>query len=265
MKHSFAIILGIILGGSLFAQDFEVAPVELNFSCNPGDMQTKQLTVKNHGNTKTSFILSLNDFLIDSKGDRTFHPPSTTKNSIANYLNISPSFFELNPNEEKLISVSLQSPIESYGSLWGIMYVQTVEEQTSFQVDKTLSAGVMLSARIIVELFQSPKANTNVSAKINKLEEITEISDDFRKFRASVDNLGDKITKCKVYLIASNLESAEETYFDPIEITIYPKSSRQIQLVLNKTLTKGRYSLAAILDYGSDSNLEGTQVIIDVQ
>jgi hypothetical protein len=46
---------------------------------------------------------------------------------------------------------------------------------------------------------------------------------------------------------------------------MYPKSSRKVELELPNTLPKGTYSLAAILDYGSKTNLEGTQIMINVE
>jgi len=248
-----------------FSQDFEVAPVELNFNADPGEMQNKTITIKNHANKKNSFIISQSDFLINSRGEKTYHPQSTTKNSVANWLNISPAYFELNPNEERQITISCQAPIDNYKSAWGVLNIQTVEEQSAFDADKDLSTGMFMTGRIIVQIFQSPKINTNKKIKINKLEEVTEVSDTVRLFRANLDNIGDKITKCKVYLVASNLKTAEEIYFEHKEFSTYPKASLQVELPLNKKLPSGKYALAAIVDYGNDVNLEGTQIIIEVQ
>ncbi len=257
-------IICIFIFYNLLSQDFEVSPITLNFSAEPGDLQTKEITVKNHGNKKVSIVLSVEDFLVNKTGNTNFLDPNSTKNSIANWISISPSFFEINPNKEQTVQVSLQAPIDDYSAKWGIISVSPATEQMAFSVEDKLSAGVGVSGRIVVKLYQSPTSNQNYKAKINNLSEVTESSDTIRKFTANIDNIGDKITDCRVYLIAANLTTAEEKQFDPIIVTTYPKTSRLIELILPAVLPKGKYSLSAILDYGSQTTLEGTQMIITV-
>ena len=47
------------------SQDFEVAPVVLNFDANPGEIQEKSVHVKNYGNKVQSFQASLFDFKVE--------------------------------------------------------------------------------------------------------------------------------------------------------------------------------------------------------
>ncbi|MCK4661409.1 MAG: hypothetical protein KAT68_00980 [Bacteroidales bacterium] len=265
IKHLiFFICYCFLLNFSLSGQDYEVAPVKLNYSVEPGEASSKVITIKNHANKNQTFIISLGDFMPDSKGKINYYPANSTKFSCAQFLSVSPSFFEINPNEEKEIMVTLQAAVGDYTSRWAMLYIRTAQEQTSFSVDKGLSAGLMVSSQIAVMISQSPKSNVNFFATINRLNEITNESDSVRTFTANIENLGDKITKCKVYLIAANLITAEETFYDPIEVLTYPKSSLTVVLTLPYGLPKGKYSLSAVLDYGSTKTLEGTQTIIDV-
>ena len=114
-------------------------------------------------------------------------------------------------------------------------------------------------------LTQSPASNTNYFAVINKLAELPNQKDSVRRFSANIENQGDKIIRCKVYLIAADLTTAEETIFDPLDVLTYPKSNQIVVLTLPSVLSKGKYSLSAILDYGSANALEGTQTIIEVK
>ncbi|MBE9467577.1 MAG: hypothetical protein IMY72_04545 [Bacteroidetes bacterium] len=247
------------------AQDFEVAPVKLDFSAEPGETQSKTITIRNHANRKTAFVVTLGDFQPDSKGNKQKMKANTTKHSCANWISISPAFFELNPNDEKTITINMQVPVDDYSTRWAMIYVKTTQEQTAFSADKELRAGVTVSGRIGVLVFQSPKSNTNYSATINNLIETTEAKDTVRRFTANIDNIGDKIMQCKVYLIASNIETAEEVNFDPVTIESYPKSSQTVDLKIPKNiLPTGKYALAAVLDFGSRTNLEGTQLLITV-
>lgn len=247
------------------AQDFEVAPVRLDFNAEPGENQTKVINVKNHSNKKTSYIVAIFDFLPSSDGKRQIMPPSSTRRSAANWLNINPSFFELNPGDQIPVQVSMLVPGDEYGAAWSILYIQPTREQTSWDVDKALGAGVSVSGRIGVTVFQSPSTNTNHSVKVTSLLEITQPGDTLRKFSATLDNLGDKVTKCKVHLIASNIITAEEKQFPSFEVETYPKMTRTVEVLLPVTnLIPGQYALAVIIDYGPRFALEGAQMVIDI-
>lgn len=261
------ILLSIVLFSffNVFAQDFEVAPVKLNYTAEPGETQSKTITIRNHANRKSAFVVTLGDFQPDSKGNKKQMKANTTKHSCANWISISPAFFELNPNDEKTITVNMQVPVDDYSTRWAMIYVKPTKEQTAFTADKSLRAGVTVSGRIGVQVFQSPKSNTNFSAKINNLIEVTEAKDTVRKFTANIDNVGDKIMQCKVYLIASNIKTTEEKTFKPVSIESFPKTSQTVELKIPKNLLPaGKYALAAVLDFGSKTNLEGTQMLIIV-
>lgn len=249
----------------LNAQDFEVSPLKLFFNAEPGESQTKLVHVKNHNNKRETFILNINDLSIDSKGKLSYVEAGSLKNSIADWIVISPTFFELDPNEEKDISITIQQPADDNGSKWGVVMVRTAQEQTSFTVDKGISAGINISAKIAVDIYQTPSNNKAYKATISNMMEITGESDTLRTFNALINNLSDIITSCNVFLIATDVETAEEFPFPEQEFTMYPKSSRKLELYMPNTLPKGTYSLAAILDYGSKTNLEGTQIIIKVE
>lgn len=258
-------LLFVNLTVGLLAQDFEVAPVRLDFNAEPGENQTKVINIKNHSNKKASYVVAISDFLPGSDGKRQMMPPATTRRSAANWLNINPSFFELNPGDQIPIQVSMLVPGDEYGAAWCMLYIQPTREQTSWDADKALGAGVMVSGRIGVTVYQSPSSNANHSIKVTSLQEITKEGDANRKFSATLDNLGDKVTKCKVHLIASNIMTAEEKQFPSFEVETYPKMTRNVEVELPAgELPSGQYALAVIVDYGPRFALEGAQLVIDV-
>ncbi len=266
---TFAVILFVLLsflGFEAKAQDFEVAPVRLDFNAEPGENQTKVINVRNHGNTKASFMVVLSDFIPSSDGKKQAMPPSTTRRSAANWLNINPSFFELNPGDEIPIQISMLVPSDEYGTAWCMLYIQPVQEQTSWSVDKALGAGIMVSGRIAVTVYQSPSSNTNHSVKVTSLQEITKPEDVVRRFSATIDNIGDKVSLCKVHLITSNIQTAEEKQFPHFEVETYPKMTRTVEVDLpTEGMEPGQYAVAIIVDYGPRFALEGAQIIIKVE
>jgi len=249
-----------------FSQDFEVAPVDLAFTVDPGGIETKKITVRNHSNKTQTFTLTMNDVKRDSLGNKQKTAIGNNKRSCAQWMNLNPSFFDLRPNEEKDISVVMQVPSDGFSTRWTMIYVQAAQEQNSVShADKTVAAGIIITPRIGVKVTQSPKSNVNYKANIQNLHEITVPTDTLRSFEVKVNNLGDKIIDGYVSLVLSNLETAQERKLPPSRVSLLPDESRILTLKLPKDVSKAKYALAAILDYGHGTSLEGVQMSIEVK
>lgn len=258
-------LLILIVTSSTIAQDFEVAPVVMNFNANPGEIQQQKLTIRNHANIKQAFTFNVGDFEVGADGQKKRLPGGTSKRSLANWISISPSLLELNPNEEREVTVTMTVPKDGYSSKWGMIYVQTSTEQTDTPVDKQLSTGIKITPRIVVLVNQSPKVNNKYLAKIGNLKEVTTPKDSAQTFTVQVLNVGDKIVEANVHLELANLTTASQQKLKGNMERVYPGERRTFTLTIPNNLPPGKYNLAAILDYGHGSNLEGTQITIEVK
>lgn len=266
-KRNVVLFIAVIISlfcQEMIAQELEVSPGTLSFNTNPGSSQTQQITLRNKGNTEQSFVFNLNDWLADEEGEIKYFAPGTTARSCADWITVSPSLVTLQPNEQVRINVTMLVPNDNYSTRWGVLFIQSAVEQTGPKaVDKDMSLGVQLALRIAVTIYQSPESNKLFKGTIEGLTE--KINDDnSRTFKSQVINLGDKILNCKVYYIISNLETAEEILSDPIDFSLLPDASKNIEYTLKEPLAAGRYSVAAILDYGYNEELEGVQLDIEV-
>ncbi|MEK6616684.1 MAG: hypothetical protein AABZ32_11355 [Bacteroidota bacterium] len=259
--YSFLIFISSFLIGpdmSGFAQDFEVAPVKLVYTCEPGQIQTKTMSVRNHANQKQQFTLTIADAKVDSGQKK-------NEKSCKDWLTINPSFFDINPNESAEIKVLMQAPPGHSETRWAMIYVSAAEEQTSLATDKQMKTGIKVKPRIGVRVIQSPKSNTNYQATISGLKEITQQKDTVRAFQVNIKNTGDKVLDGKIYLVLSNLETAKEIKVKPVKASVYPGNSKTMKMNLPQNVPPGKYSLAAILDYGNNSTLEAVQMNIEVK
>lgn len=258
----FFVVLSIFKGAT--AQELEVSPGKLSFATNPGSSQTQQISVRNKGNTEKSFIFNLGDWLTDETGEVKYFQPGTLPRSAADWITVSPALVTLQPNESAKINVTMLVPNDNPSTKWAVLFVESAVEQVGpGAVDKGVKMGMTLSARIAIPIFQSPNSNTLFKATIEGLTE--KVEDTVRVYNTKVINLGDKILNCKVYFTFSNLATAEEFTSDPKEFSLLPESNKEIQFKLDKPLEKGKYSVAAILDYGHSDQLEGIQIDIDVK
>lgn len=263
MKNIFLIIVALFILKSdyLNAQDFEVAPVKMFFTVDPGSKQVKKLIIKNHDSMKQQFVITTEDFIVDKFGMKQTLPKNSTKSSCADWLSFSEVFFDIEPNGIVEVDVTMTPPSGDYSSRWAYAYVQTASERTAYDADKKATrTGVNLSGRIGIQIFRNTKVPMEPKGKISELKEISEQGDNERVFKVQVQNVGPTIFESKVTFIAANLETGEEIEFPSLEIEVYPGSSREIEYILPNTLAPGEYSLAAILDYGSKTTLEGTRL-----
>lgn len=268
MENIYKLLLSLaflVISQGAISQDFEVAPVRVTFSVAPGESQSKVVTVKNHSNKKETITLRMQDYLIQRHGKMEILPAGSTKNSIANWINLNPTFVELQPNESRTIQVNLQSPVDDFTAKWGILSFVTAAEQTVFSADRELQTGLSVAGRIDIFVTYNPTSGDIGNIEIGNFQELPSDKPDVRLFSVNIDNPGEKILISKLYLIASNMRTGEEHKFKTVEVTLYPQSARTVEVSMPKTLPPGKYALAAILDYPGSTSLKGAQIIIDVE
>lgn len=263
MKSISIALLLMLFAKIVSSQDFEVAPVEIKFNAAIGEVVSKKVTIRNHSNSKQKFSAVYSDYEINKEGRKVPVKKEDAKHSMGDWLNINPSFFELNPNEEKEIDVTISVPQNGKGTRWGKIGIQPAVEQTATDVDKTLATGVLVVPKITIWVTQSEKGSTNYSAIIKDLVEITTPKDTLRKFSTVVTNTSGNIIDAKVFLTVANLLSATEKKYPTSTEKVFPGANKKITLTIPEKLKPGRYVVAAILDYGHRKPLEGTQIIIE--
>ena len=257
--------LFLVITNCMNSQELEVSPGTLMFNTNPGSSQTQQIYVRNKAKTEQSFIFNLADWLTDNNGEVKYFKPGTTARSCSDWITVSPSLVTLQPNESVRVNVTMLVPNDNPSTKWSVLFVESAVEKTGAKaIDKDVKMGLQVAARIAVPIYQSPDNNTLYKGTIDGLSESID-STGIRSYSSQVINLGDKILNCKVYFTISNLDTAEEFTSNPIEFSLLPETSKNIKFPTEKPLSKGRYSIAAILDYGYNDELEGIQLEIEVK
>lgn len=258
-------IILIIYPLSLLGQDFEVAPVIINFNANPGEMQIEKLTIKNHANEKQKYVFQIADYNPQEDGTRKQVELGSTENSCSEWLTVNPSFVELNPNEQISVDVMITVPSNGFKTRWSLINVQLAKENDIANIDKQLKTGVILVPRIAVQVKQSPKINNNYKARIIGFREISNENNTKKKFEVYIENIGDNIIEAKVSIAIANIKTAEEENFKPQKITVFPGYKRKIEIEIPKIIEPGKYAVAAIMDYGHRQPIEGSQLLLEIK
>jgi hypothetical protein len=264
--HRFRIVyIFLVLVARLSAQDFEVSPVLLSFNADPGEIQTKKIQLINHSSKIQKYNLKIADYVLDKDGNKKSIPAGSSKRSCADWITLNPTLLELNPNQTASIDAIITVPKNGFDTRWCMIYVEVAREQSSFEADKALATGVLIVPRIVILTKQTPKSNNNYKATIAGLKEVTKPGDKNRIFEVQVCNIGDNVIDGKVSLALANMQTTQEQKFTPVKVTVYPDATRTVKLEIPTTITKGKYALAAILDYGHRQPLSGTQMMLEVK
>ncbi len=257
------VLIMLMIGvNNVRAQRFEVAPTRMDFNLEPGQSGQMMLNIKNHMDSKKSYTMVLSDWEVSEEGNVSYLPAGTSAKSCSDWVTINPPFFELQPNESRKVSIIMRVPDDPSANTtkWSMLFVQEAKEQNeTMSADKSTKAGVTINPSVGVYLFQTPASYNNVAATISNFRDVEK----GKTVAVDVKNIGDVLVKGKVYLIISDLQTAEETQLDPREFTILPGVNRTLELSLPENMAPGLYTLTAVLDYSPDKDLEG--VIMDYE
>jgi hypothetical protein len=246
------------------SQSFKITPASLDFALNVGESGNQVITVENTSDKVESFVVSASDYDYDDSGKMKFLPLGTSKRSCSSYMTITPSYLTLNPNQSVKVNVLMNVPQDSVKTRWGIVSIRSEKEYIGIAADKdVVRAGLIITPEIAVKVLQTPPNLTFTKMTIREFQEMKQDSgDSTRVFKVKLANEGEVRTKAKVYLTASNLETLKETTIEPVEITLLPGVNSDVKLNLPNDLNPGTYSLAAIMDYGAENDLEGIEMEI---
>ena len=248
-KLLFVFVISCLFNPSI-CQDFEVAPVILNFDANPGEIQEKTIHIKNYGNKLQSYSATLSDFEV-VEGRRKKQKVGSSIRSLEKYIAIKPNFFKLNPNEDIYLSVVVTIPKDVLSTHWGFVTIGPAKEKENYVLDKqVLTTGLIMVPKIEVIVMQSPKANVAYHSIIEDFIEVPSTVDSLRVFRTHIKNDGDKILVADVHLEFGIYKTAQLIKLKGIKKTIYPGESVEFDLKINKNTITSKGQVALILDYG---------------
>lgn len=261
IRTQILILLFLSISGISKAQDFEIAPVELNFRLDPGEKEEKFISVTNHSSFTQEFQLTKADYSVGIDGQRNLMDAGSSENSCADWITFGEGFFSLEPNESRAISIGMEAPGGDYATRWAMVYVQTAQERTAFGADQgDLSAGVMISGRIGIKVFRYPVNPPKPELKIFNLRKDDEAAEGEFLYTVNIENSGASAANCKISFVALNLKTAEKESYKAGNLTVLPGGIRELSFELPGTLPPGEYVLSAILDYGDKNVLEGTRM-----
>ncbi len=104
--------------------DLEVSPIRAEHQVQAGEMETNVVRVQNLGDEPLRIQVSLQDWQLERQGELRFSRPGTHPRSLARWLELNPTDFQLQPGQWGEIRYTLTVPTSAApGSYWTALLV----------------------------------------------------------------------------------------------------------------------------------------------
>lgn len=248
-----------------------VTPTKLYFDLAPGESRSAKIVVTNQSSKRQLFEVSFSDWERDSLGNKVYLPDNTSENSCSQWMVVTPSLFELNPNEPRELTVVMTRPKDSIGGdgnekiKWSMLFIkQTAEKASIEESSKVLESRMIIEFRVGVHVYYTPIGQHAKNVEIVSFK--TEMTDKGKKKLAlKLENTGDVVTDSEVALELVNVKTGEERKVKAVPVSIFPGNKRVVYLTLPDELLPGLYSAVAIVDNGPDYELKMAELELKLE
>jgi len=244
-----------------------VSPSHFHFNLKQGEVKTYDITIKNSTSTPKEFNINIYDFDMNGKGKSSFLPAGKGKYSLAKWVNLSPTFVQLKPFENKKVKVTVSVPSDDSGrkAAWSILMVEQEAPRSNLlntqRNGNTIALGIVPTFAFGIFAYQNPP-----NVLVNKVE--------FRDFQLKdlktgkvlyieVENQGDGIAYCTSYIDLTNLDTGEQQRLKVKNFTIVPELIRDFNFNL-PDLPKGKYLAVGVLDYESSDEIQAARMEFEI-
>ena len=245
-----------------------VSPSHFHFTQEQGQIKTYDITVKNTTSTAKSFNVNIYDFDMNGKGKSSFLPPGDGKYSLSKWMNISPTFIELEPFKTKKVKVTISVPSDDNGrkAAWSILMIEQEAPRNNLVNTKkdgnTVAFGIVPTFAFGIFAYQNPP---NVLTNNIEFTEFQFLENDaVNKLLLEVQNKGDGIAYCTSYIDLTNLDTGEQQRLRVKNFTIVPDLTRDFIFNLPQTLQKGKYLAVGVLDYENSEEIQAAKLEFEI-
>lgn len=244
-----------------------VSPSSMHLNIKPGTSVVKEIRVNNSTKTKYSFNVGYCDFEMGRNGKPVSLKQGEGKYGLSKYINVSPSYFDMNPGEEIKLKVVISIPEDSdaYRSSWTIITIDQVKDRAPLDATdrpNRLALGINPSFGFGIYVYQNPpnvKINSVVFDKF-----LFQEKDGKRKVEMFVKNTGDGISYCTSYIELTNLKTGKQDKLQVKRFTILPQYFRDFYYDLPSDLPSGKYTAVGVVDFGSAEEIVAAEAEFEV-
>lgn len=248
-----------------------VSPSHVNFEVDMGKISTKKIKVTNYTSEMRSFKVEINDFDMTTEGKSSFLEAGSTNHSLSKYLNISPTFLEIEPGKSADVTLTVQLPNNPEANIatWGVLIIEEAKERQTLDPGKeggtTVAFGITPVLAFGIWLYQNPPNVEVTSIEITNFsfKDVTEKNKNI--FFLELENTGDGISFCNAYIELTSLDTGEQYNLGGKKYTILPSYVRTFTFELPDTIPGGNYSAVGVVDYYSNNEIVAAEMEVTIE
>jgi len=241
-----------------------VSPSNIKFHVDLGKTERKTIKISNFTGKRQKFKINYNDFDINDAGKSTFLESGKSEYSLSKYINISPTFVEIEAGSsaDVILTLDIPSDPEARKAAWGVLLIEQQEEKKVLDPGnasgKTVAFGITPTYAFGVWLYQNPPHVDNMKVDITEFNYERQLEK--KLLFLNVENTGDGISFCNAYVELTNTDNGDQNILGGKRYTILPGYKRSFIFELADDLPKGNYSAVGVIDYNSVEELVAAEL-----
>jgi len=242
--YFFILFLTFLFNNSAFSSIVVVNGLTHIHNVSEGQVVRGQIEIQNAGFENKAVRVYQKDYLFSHDGEVYYNEPGSNFRSNANWIDFSPSYLELEPQQKTVINYEITIPEgELAGSYWSVLMVEGILPISPELPRNGLNVSTIMryAVQMVTNLGDSGKNNLEfVEAKLDKI-------DGNRVGSVAIVNSGERLLIPEVSIELFNSEGQSVSVVKAPKKKIYPGTSTRFYLDL-ANLPKGQYQAVVLAD-----------------
>jgi len=248
------ISLAICLLGAIPAKaqmSIMVSPIRVDHKVKAGTNETNIIEIRNEASEPTRIAVHAEDWTMDRKGNLSFSPAGGDPSSCANWLQLNPTDFRLDPGQTRQVRYSLTVPADARDGGYRAAIALTgmpLPEEGIAKKKVTLNGRIVVMAYAVV-------GSPEIRARFEDFQ-VTAVNKGI-SFKLTLANQGDVHFRInKSFITLKNSKGEEVGRVEVPDIPVLPGATRELEFKKEDlALPKGTYLAEAVLDVGKEDFL----------
>ncbi len=240
-----------------YAFKMNIDPPKLEISVNPGEGQSGYISVFNDDENEPIHVKTyINDLVYLPDGSNDFLPVGTTPWSVADWLKIAPTEFNIPPKGEMKVRYRVDVPKGAEGGRYGVVFFETSPPLDKLKV----KTGAVINVRIGSIFLITVKGTERYNAELEDLAVGKPDEKGVFEISCNIRNNGNVIIRPNgpVKIIDSSKIEIAELELNEEKSGVLPGTSRQFSVKYDKgKIAPGEHFAQVVLDYGGETLLGG--------
>jgi P pilus assembly chaperone PapD len=265
MRKQKAVVLSILailflsVSQTLFSQvGISVSPPRVYYTLNPGETGSQKVLISNVSKEHPlNLSLTFGDWKYDTYGSNVMFPPDSLDNSCAGWLSLpGGTYITLEPGENREIDLTMAVPAESGHKANVQTAMLFVTQMNPVDGVDAQGAAIRINVRQGIKIYRKSHAPEVKRVEIENLAYEKETNSLVLTFT----NAGNIWINGRVNASLFNQTTGKESNIEAIDFYTMPGDRRIMNIPLQQTLEKGKYTATVMLDYGDETTIEAAEL-----